>query len=271
MQKGSDLVREKIGRVICMGGNLDVPGNTSPVAECEWALIRILLLGLPRRTVNFFADPYAVKELLTPRESQLGLPLDRFLLLPLDITSLHEMPFPKYKEKIDLAFESSASSSVAAGKRPLVHFTSSFLERTREIMVKFGKDAMELHDIVAVWCAIDNPPGRELSTGWKARKRVFDVERTGEITRGMLVIDRREDESAYSPGANRAQIQAEIESKKLEHGVWESAANPAQVETQQEGSAQRVGSGVFCVIETPGSEALLQLLFSRVWGTDIAN
>jgi inosine-uridine nucleoside N-ribohydrolase len=29
------LVQERLGRVVCMGGALDVPGNTSPVAECE--------------------------------------------------------------------------------------------------------------------------------------------------------------------------------------------------------------------------------------------
>ena len=28
-------VKERIGRIVCMGGALDVPGNTSPVAECE--------------------------------------------------------------------------------------------------------------------------------------------------------------------------------------------------------------------------------------------
>lgn len=25
----------RVGRVVCMGGALDVPGNTSPAAECE--------------------------------------------------------------------------------------------------------------------------------------------------------------------------------------------------------------------------------------------
>jgi len=50
-------------------------------------------------------------------------------------------------------------------------------------MVSYGKDAMELHDIVAVWCAIENPPvqeGREtatLSPGWKGFNRIFDIER----------------------------------------------------------------------------------------------
>lgn len=28
-------LRDRIGRIVCMGGALDVPGNTSPVAECE--------------------------------------------------------------------------------------------------------------------------------------------------------------------------------------------------------------------------------------------
>lgn len=30
-----EVLRAKIGRIACMGGALDVPGNTSPVAECE--------------------------------------------------------------------------------------------------------------------------------------------------------------------------------------------------------------------------------------------
>ena len=30
----TQIVNERIGRVLCMGGGLDVPGNTRPVAEC---------------------------------------------------------------------------------------------------------------------------------------------------------------------------------------------------------------------------------------------
>ncbi|KAF8070328.1 Inosine/uridine-preferring nucleoside hydrolase domain-containing protein [Lyophyllum atratum] len=245
MQKDSDLIKDKIGRVVCMGGALDVPGNTSPSI--------------------FFADPYAVKDLLLSSEPRLGLPLDRFILLPLDVTTPHELPFPKYKEEIDPTFDSSAIPSLPVGKSPLVHFTSSVLERTREIMLKFGKDAMELHDIVAVWYAIENPPGLDLPT-WRTRTRVFDIERTGEITRGMVVVDRREDESAYSPGANRAEVQAEMERKNLHHGIWESTAVPAQVETEQDPTTQAAAPGILCVTKTPGPDTLLHLLFSRVWG-----
>ena len=128
--------------------------------------------------VNFYADPFAVRELILPsEEGEARLPLDRFLLLSLDITTNHELPFPLYQQLVDPAFSSSFQPSIQSGKAPLHHFTSSFLERTREIMVEFGKDGMEMHDVVAVWCAIENPPNEPLKTGWIVSRRKFDVER----------------------------------------------------------------------------------------------
>jgi hypothetical protein len=104
-------------------------------------------------------------------------------MLPLDITTSHQLSFPFYKEKVDPSFETSATPSdgTSGNKSPLVHFTSSFLEQTRVVMLEFGNDAMELHDIVAVWCAIANPPASDgdlhtLAPGWKARSRVFQIE-----------------------------------------------------------------------------------------------
>jgi inosine-uridine nucleoside N-ribohydrolase len=35
MRKDAVTVQQRLGRVCCMGGALDVPGNTSPVAECK--------------------------------------------------------------------------------------------------------------------------------------------------------------------------------------------------------------------------------------------
>lgn len=261
MRLDAQTVSKRIGRVVCMGGAVDVPGNTSPVAE-----------------FNFFADPYAVRELLTPPKSQIRLPLNRFLLLPLDITTPHLLPFPEYKSKVDPAFESTSTPSKPDGKPPLVHFTSSFLERTREIMLEFGTDGMELHDIVAVWCAIENPPVQneaieaipKLQTGWKANKRKFEIERVGELTRGMLVVDRRDDQGAYAPGVNRAEVQAELQKHHFIHaGNFESTAVPAQVEV--EGKAQMEAlpdhpDGVSCVYGTPGPRALVELMFERIWG-----
>lgn len=138
--------------------------------------------------VNFFADPFAVKELLEPTSPSEGFPAERFLLLPLDTTTPHEIPFLHYKEHVDPDFDSTAHPSDPTKKTPLAHFTSAFLERTREVMQLFGKDAMELHDIVAVWCAIDNPPPSDeelvqakftpvLKKPWAGVHRTFQVER----------------------------------------------------------------------------------------------
>lgn len=133
--------------------------------------------------VNFFADPYAVRELLEPSDHSKGLPLDRFLLVPLDITTPHELPFPFYETRVDPTFASTKGPSSDHNKAPLIHFTSAFFDRTREVMLAFGKDAMELHDIVAVWCAIENAPSLvatpslALRDTWKAVPRRFQVER----------------------------------------------------------------------------------------------
>jgi hypothetical protein len=125
-----------------------------------------------------------------------GLPLERVLLLTLDITILHELPFAFYIQHVDPNFDSTTNPSVAAEKSPMSHFTSSFLERTRELMVDFGKDVMELHDIVAIWCAIDNPPEAfakehdlpSLLPGWTAAKRKFDIERCVTLTKNEQTV-----------------------------------------------------------------------------------
>jgi hypothetical protein len=117
-------------------------------------------------------------------DQQKGFPLERFILVPLDVTTQHELPFPLYKAKVDKSFDSTASPSEPSQKHALHHFTSSFLEWTRDIMLGFGKDAMELHDPVAVWYAIENPPlkcdfpeHKTFKAGWKAVRRKFEVER----------------------------------------------------------------------------------------------
>lgn len=109
--------------------------------------------------------------------------------------------------------------------------------------------------------------------------------RTAEITRGMLVVDRRGDETAYAPGANRSKVQALLEESHQSHGLLESTAVPAQVEMESEGIRKgpdewlghlTVHNGslggsmdVPCVVDTPGKDALLRLLTKRLWGVDV--
>lgn len=84
------------------------------------------------------------------------------------------------------------------------------------------------------------------------------------------MVDRREDAGAYAPGANRAEVQAEMEKHHLHHsGPFESTALPAQVEVDGASGAhpsQYSKGGVACVYRTPSPAVLLELLFERVWG-----
>jgi hypothetical protein len=201
------------------------------------------------------------------------------------------MRFTDYTNKVDPDFRDTRNPSIAEGKPPLRHFTSSWLERAREVMLSFGKDAVELHDPVAVWCAIENPPVKvevfggspTMKQGWKVAKRKFEIERyrywpfpvkriidvasrVGEFTRGMLVVDRREDAGAYAPGVNRAQAQSELERSVTTNHKSESSVIPAEVEVETASAHQEHGRSVSCVTETPGFEKAANLLFQRVWG-----
>ncbi|KAF8160938.1 Inosine/uridine-preferring nucleoside hydrolase domain-containing protein [Crassisporium funariophilum] len=111
MRQDSKLVIDRIGRIVCMGGALDVPGNKRPMAECATQVVFTVARWLHG-----------------------GLPRDRFLMLPLDVTTPHKLPFTVYKEVVDPAFHNTSWPSVQSGKPPVTHFTSSFFERTREIM-----------------------------------------------------------------------------------------------------------------------------------------
>jgi hypothetical protein len=127
------------------------------------------------RIVNFFADPYAVDEVLISAATR--LPLNRVLLLPLDITSSHLLPFSTYTTHVDPTFATEIPC-VPMGETPLTHFTSAFLLPVRKVMRAFGQDALELHDIVAVWAAMAHPPALQGSaSGWTVRRRLFQMER----------------------------------------------------------------------------------------------
>lgn len=161
----------RVGQVIWMGGAIDVPGNTSPTAE-----------------FNCFADPYAAHEVLE------GVKRGAFemVMAPLDITTPHTIHFDQLIHDVEAA---AAAKEKTDGRplTPLREFTSAMLVRVRGLMQSFGlPDEMEMHDPVAVWYAIQNGPrAEEEENGWRTVPRVFAVERTGELTRGMCVVDRR--------------------------------------------------------------------------------
>ena len=70
IRKEGDFVRSMLGQVVCMGGALDVPGNTSPVAECQsfghilqmqFQLIHSSCSQLLRRSVRSQRAAYTIR------------------------------------------------------------------------------------------------------------------------------------------------------------------------------------------------------------------
>lgn len=86
----------------------------------------------------------------------------------------------------------------------------------------------------------------------------------------MCVVDRRDEAMAYASGKNRAKLQEALISADTSHGELESNAAPAPVMTDSTPEELPEGyEGVPVVARTPGPDALLKLLFSRVWGVEI--
>ncbi|KAK4702274.1 hypothetical protein P7C70_g3948, partial [Phenoliferia sp. Uapishka_3] len=331
--------------ILAMGGAVDVPGNTTPVAE-----------------FNTYADPWAAQTIIS-------LSLPHFYLVPLDITTPHTLPFDLYTSLVDPHFFDTSAPSQANGKSPLVHFTSSFLEGTRETIRRFSTaDVMEMHDPAVVWALIDwsrdgqsldirtinsrssamrrrieeggftqsilerrrssdlrlrarlekererlssvteVPAGvqagesgyedyeadeqsqfsgegieegeeeygwaddERLAPGWEWNRREFEVETTGTLTRGMLVVDRRAssivpaNSSSRPRPTNRAIAieEAEAQAAALEHLTLDGTGTDAE----SEGEAQQP-RGTKVVIATPGGDTLRTLLLERIWGVSI--
>jgi hypothetical protein len=86
----------------------------------------------------------------------------------------------------------------------------------------------------------------------------------------MCVVDRRDEKMAYASGTNRAKLQEELIKADAQHGHFESNAVPAPIEVEEEPKAKaQTNFGVPIVNQTPGSDALLKVMFSRIWGVNI--
>jgi len=133
------------------------------------------------------------------------------------------------------------------------------LGRVRGLQASFGlPDAMEMHDPVAVWYAIAHAhlPAHQNEKGWTVKGRQFKVERVGELTRGMCVVDRRGGEGA---GGTRT------EDKELADNHI-----PGEAKRDRDGSEVKQAKNEAKIItNTPGSEVLRKLLLKRVFGTDV--
>jgi purine nucleosidase len=107
-----------VGRVVAMGGAVDVPGNVTPTAE-----------------FNMFVDPEAAHRVLAA-----GLPLE---IVPLDATRQAVLP------------RAGMRAALARASGPVASRIHGFSERGFRISHGDGEQGMALHDPLAVGLALD--------------------------------------------------------------------------------------------------------------------
>ena len=139
------------------------------------------------------------------------------------------------------------------------------LLRVRGLHASFGlPDAMEMHDPVAVWFALSHAglPPLVLAEKWQLRPRDFKVERIGEYTRGMCVVDRR--------GTGEAN-EDRSKSSRLQNNNVPVPSLPPKDDTKG-----RMGETIvksvklpLVIVGTPGKEELRRLVLGRVLGDEV--
>lgn len=222
----------RVQKVVWMGGTLEHPGNTSPVAE-----------------FNCFADPYAASEILTVVKTGAF----ELIMAPLDITTPHKVPFSDLIQ----------SDETLSDAGPLKRFVSAMLLRVRGLQASFGlPDSMEMHDPLAVWYAIASAGlGKgQVPPGWTLKARDFQIERKGEFTRGMCIVDRRE---TGEEGVVRTS------DTKLANNAVPGLPPKDETTGRMGEKVVKPPSLPWVITGTPGSEVLRREILGRVFGVEV--
>ncbi|KAH7028393.1 Inosine/uridine-preferring nucleoside hydrolase domain-containing protein [Macrophomina phaseolina] len=200
----------RVREVIVMGGTIEKTGNVTPVAEFNTyadsvaaARVYALTSALPESTLPPTPPAPAGEEKkhLGPYPKNLSKKL-KVVLFPLDITSQHELTRGQ--------FDRAIAARLAAGS-PLATWTNAFVSSTFRKIESLSSSAadavhdtvaLELHDPLCVWYALqpESPlwtwaPGRADRKWLVGEGNGYEdirVETSGQWTRGMCVVDRRE-------------------------------------------------------------------------------
>ena len=89
-----------------------------------------------------------------------------------------------------------------------------------------------------------------------------EIYRTGELTLGMCVVDRRGGAPASERGKSRAELQEQADRKLAAEPANVQVDRPEQAEIQQ-------SQGVNVIVKTPGLDELAKILFEKVWGAKL--
>lgn len=183
----------RVKEVVVMGNTINEPGNVTPVAEFNTyadsiATARVYALTSP--TPNSTIPPSPPAQLgsqsvpqLAPYPAKLSRQLN-LTVFPLDVTTPHKVTRGQVKQIIQPLIEAGS---------PLAEWTAAFLTSTfakiESLMENISGDTvgLELHDPLCIWYALT-----QADAGWKVKKNEdIRIETTGQWTRGMCVVDRR--------------------------------------------------------------------------------
>jgi hypothetical protein len=173
---------------------------------------------------------------LSPYPDDLSKQL-KVTLFPLDITSRHKLTRGQYRTTVEPLLKAGS---------PLAEWTTAFLDSTFNKVESLTNgvtgDAvgLELHDPLCIWYAMTgHQPGWDLNTEEDIR-----VETSGQWTRGMCVVDRRNRRRREGAGEGD-------EEQPGDSGNWLS---------------ERTGNRLRRCVKTPGEDLFAPLLLQRIFG-----
>jgi inosine-uridine nucleoside N-ribohydrolase len=240
--------------LVVMGGAVNVPGNITPCAEFNTyadavSAARVFALTSPTPAFTMPPVPSSMSS-LPPYPPKLSRRL-KITLFPLDITTPHELRRNAFTQEID--------KHKAAGS-PLAQWAGTFVLRTFDkidSIVGDGSEAgLSLHDPLCIWYMLkrDDPE-------WKAVPKPEDIriETSGQWTRGMHVVDRRQ-----------IAREEEVEDPAIKVNP-EDPLDAVTFDTNLPGdhfgwlSAKR-GNRVNRMLQSPGTELFPKDLMKRIFG-----
>lgn len=200
----------RVKEVVSMAGAVHVPGNVTPTGEFNAyadavAAARVFALTSPAPTSTLPLTSCGESgDTVYPTKLSKQLTLRLF---PLDITLRHSLNRGKFREVITPRLEAGS---------PLAEWVSAFMAHAFKTVEALhpghqgDRAELSLHDPLCVWYALTAD-----DEGWAvsaSSPEDIRIDPTGQWTRGMCVIDRR----------NRHSIEGDVESSS-DHGLWLSS------------------------------------------------
>ncbi|KAJ5161542.1 hypothetical protein N7492_006934 [Penicillium capsulatum] len=195
----------RVKEVVVMGGAVNLPGNVTPGGEFNHyadavAAARVFALTSPNPNSTL---PPTQSVLLPSYPAKLSRQLT-LRLFPLDITLRHNISRGQFRTAVTPLLDAGS---------PLAEWVAAFMAHTFKTVEALhpghvGDDTeLSLHDPVCVWYALTSEDSQWAPSATSPED--IRIETTGQWTRGMCVVDRR----------NRHRIEGDQESSS-DHGLW---------------------------------------------------